>query len=286
MAVPIKCLAIFGSDEGRGWSEKHVINAPDVPGELLTYLQNYKTLIDSFRRPLLGQDCRVEKLRVSYPTASGAIASSAFEYSPYARPATKNFGTSPSNAAEVRMGDVTNTLFSNIYLRGFWDDVEVDEQLDFTSAKGAQWKSLLDAFTAALVSGGYGWESLNEALTQRGNVTGYTQGVDGRIVFTLAFVSGPPFTTAAGTLLPARFAKINDSKSVLNRTFTVEVIDATHVRTVRRVAALDFESAGTFVLERKAFAAYTGVQYTKLAKRSMGRPIGRSPARLKARPLA
>jgi hypothetical protein len=286
MAVPIRCTAFFGSDEGRGWSETHVINAPDTPGELLTYLQNFKLLMDAQRRPLLGSDCRLEGLRVSYPTASGVIASSAYKYQPFAYPASSNIGASPSVAAQARMGDVTNTMFSNVFLRGFWDAVEQNEQLDFTTAKGAQWKALFDSFAAALVSGAYGWEGINEALTQRGNITGYTVNVDNTITFTVVVTSGPPISSAPGTRLPFRAARLSASKSILNQTHTVEVVDATHLKTVKQTAAAPFETPGTFVIEHKAFVGYTGVQYVQLAKRSMGRPTGRSPARLKAKARA
>jgi hypothetical protein len=283
--VTLKCTAFFGSDEGRGWSESHCLSQPDPPANLLFYMQQFKVLLDDKRRPLLGKDCRLEGLRVSYETAAGEIASSPFKYTPFAYPGNQRAGAAPSVSAKVRMSEAGNTYFSDIHLRGFWDDVEKDEQLDFTTAAGTAWKNLLDQFTAALVAQNYGWEGIDPTLTRRGNVIGYTVGDDKRITFNLAITQGPPLPGEAGTKLRIRCAKINNSNSVLNREFTVVVDTESSVTTVQQVAALPFDSAGTFVIEERQFYQYTGVQYTILGKRSMGRPIGRSRARSKARPL-
>jgi hypothetical protein len=281
----VKCLAIFGSDEGRGWSEAHSLQFPGPPADLLPTLLAFKQLVDDKRRPLLGSDCRVEGLRVSFDTPDGNIASSAFKYSPFAYPANKRDSASPSVSAKARMGEVTNQLFSDIHLRGFWDDVERNEQLDFTTAAGQAWKLLFDQYAAALVQGGYGWEGIEELTTRRGNVVNYTLNPDKTISFNLELLHGPAITEPAGTLMRIRFAKINGSNSALNRDFAVKVVDETNVKTVRQVAALPFIEQGTFVIEAKSFNVYTGVQYVILGKRSMGRPIGRSPARRKALPL-
>lgn len=283
MSVPLTCIAFFGSEAGKGWAEKHALSVDDVPGDLLPFLQSFKTLMDNKRRPLLGSDCYLKGLRVSYPTPSGDIASSGYRYTPYAFPATKRTGAAPALSAKVRFGEASNTQFSDTHLRGFWDDVEHDEQLDFTTAVGLAWKSLLDEYTTGLVAGQYGWEGLNPALTQRGTITGYVVGIDGLVTFTVVVTSGPALVSEPGTRLQFRAARLNDSKSVLNDTHVVEVIDATHVRTMKRTAALSFLSAGTFVMERRQFLRYTGVQYTILGKRSMGRPTLQSATRKRAR---
>lgn len=283
MSVPLTCIAFFGSEGGKGWAEKHALSVDDTPGDLLPFLQAFKTIIDNKRRPLLGSDCYVKGLRVSYPTVGGDIASSGYRYTPFAFPSTKRTGAAPTLSAKVRFGEASNTQFSDTNLRGFWDDVERDEQLNFTTDVGVAWKSLLDEYTAALVAGGYGWEGMNGALTQRGDITGYVLGVDGMVTFTIVVTSGPPLTSAPGTKLQFRAARLNDSNSVLNETHIVTVVDATHVRTVKRTAALPFLSAGTFVMERKQFLRYTGVQYTILAKRAMGRPTLQSASRKRAR---
>src|SRR6185295_4975269 len=210
MPVILKFTAFFGSDEGRGWSESHCMQQPDPPANLLQSMLAFKTLLDDKRRPLLGKDCRVEGLRVSYDTATGDIASSPYKYSPFAYPGNQRAGAAPSVSAKVRMSEAGNTFFSDIHLRGFWDDVEKDEQLDFTTAAGTAWKNLLDQFTASLVAQNYGWEGIDPTLTRRGNVTGYTINGDKTITFNLDITQGPPLPGVAGTKLRMRCAKINN----------------------------------------------------------------------------
>lgn len=285
MPVTVRYNAFFGSDRGYGWLETHCRQFANAPDNLLATMLDFKTLIDDKRRPLLGRDCRVEALRVSYETATGDIASSPFKYAPFAYPGNQREGAAPSVSAKARFGDATNSHFSDVHLRGFWDAVEQDEQLNFGTAAGTAWKALFDQYAAALVTGQYGWEGIDPPTTRRGNVLGYTFDVDNRVVFTLAITEGPPLAGLAGTRYRMRCAKINNSNSVLNREFTVEVVNATTVKTVRPVAALPFSSAGTFVIATKTFRQYTGIQYVVLGRRSMGRPTGRSPARRKALPL-
>jgi hypothetical protein len=283
VATPVQCTAFFGSDSGKGWSESHHLLSPVDPGDLLPILQDFKTLIDNQRRPLLGSDCYVKGLRVSYPTASGSIASSPYRYTPYSYPSTKREGAAPSVSAKVRMGESLNQQFSDIHLRGFWDAVEANEQLDFSTAAGAAWKSLLDAYVAALVAGQYGWLGISDALSRRGVVRDYTTDADGFITFQLDNIVGPPLP-AVGTPLEIRFAKINHSNSVLNRTMVVTVDGVTTVKTAVPTAALAFDSKGTFVIRGLTFLQYTGMQYVILGKRSMGRPTLQSATRLKDRP--
>jgi len=285
MPVVVKCTAFFGSDAGRGWSESHFTPGGSPGFDLLPYLDAFKSLNDNYRRPLLGSDCYLKGLRVSYPTDTGMIASSGFRYSPFSYPATKNEGAAPDSSAKVRFGEVTNTQFSDCHLRGFWDAVEHDEQLDFTTAKGMAWKNLLDQFTGALVAGNYGWLGMDSTTTRRGKISSYDTDADGFIVYQVSVDQGPPLP-AAGALMEFRAAKLNNSKSVLNRTQIVQVIGAGSVATAVPTAAGDFTSAGTFVIRETSFLAYSGVQYTILGKRSMGRPTLQSATRLKDRPRA
>lgn len=282
MPVNVRFQIFFGSDDGWGWSEMHHKTVSVVPGDLLPLLQAFKIIVDDKRRPLLGRDRFIKGLRVSYPTATGGVASSAFRYAPVLYPGNQREGCSPHVAAKVRMGESTNTHFSDIYLRGFWDVVEQDEELNFTTAGGSAWKTLLDQYIAALVAGEYGWLGTNEALTRRGKVVNYTTDLSGFVNFTIQITSGPALP-AIGTVLPMRIARLNNSNSVLNRTHIVKVIDATNVETVVKTAAGLFISDGTFVMTSTDFYRYTGAQYTVLAKRACGAPFFQSPGRAKDR---
>lgn len=282
MATAIKCTAFFGSDDAWGWSETHHRIGPDPPIVLLPHLQNFKGIMETKRVPLLGKDRYLQGVRVSYRLPGGAIASSSFRYQPLMYPANQRVGCAPHLAAKVRMGELTNTKFSDIYLRGFWDAIEEDEELKLTVGAGVQWKEFLVQFIAALIDSEYGWEGTNEATTRRGVVSGYVSDVGGFVTLTVAVVSGPPLP-AIGTLLPFRAARINNSNSALNRTHIVRVSSPTTVTTVEQTAALPFLSAGTFVITGRDFLFYTGDQYTVLARRAAGRAFFHSPGRLKAR---
>lgn len=282
MPTYIKCQAFFGSDEGRGWSEAHHLSVSTPPSDLLPTLQGFKTLIENYRRPLLGRDRYIKGYRVSYPTASGTLASSPFRYNQLLYPGNQREGCSPSSAAKVRMGEVGNQHFSDIYLRGFWDVVEQDEELDFTTAGGAAWKALLDQYTNALVVGNYGWLGQDAANTRRGQVTNYTADLNNFVTFNLAVTTGAPFTPGP-TKINFRAARLNDSNSVLNRTHVVEATGASTVKTVQQTASTPFTAQGTFVAPALVFYKYTGVQYTVMATRREGLSFFLSPGRQKAR---
>lgn len=281
MPVTATCTAYFGSNAGRGWSESHQLSLTTPVGQLLSVLQNFRTIMEQFRRPLLASDRYLKGLKVSYPTDTGDLASSPFRYQPYMYPNNQQAGCAPSVAAMARLGTITNQQFSNCYLRGFWDAVEENEQLNFNTLAGGQWKALYDQFSAALVSGQYGFSALNDQTTARGKCTGYTTDVNGFVTFTIA-ADNPALIPAAGTKVEFRFAKLNNSSSPLNKSFVCEVLTATTVKTVKRVAAGPFVDQGTFVMEQTIFQRYTGTQYVILARKPEGNPTLASRARQKA----
>lgn len=284
MPTPVKCIAWFASDDGYGWLEEHHILAGDPPGDLLPLTLAFDTLMTNFRRPLLARDRTLEGIRLSYETPTGAIASSPLWYTPAKKAGNQREGCAPPLAAKTRMREATNQHFSDIYLRGFWDAVEVDEQLDFTSAAGMAWKALFDQYVGALTAGGYGWMGLDVENTIRGNVNGYTITPENKVSFTVVKDVGPALPPV-GIKLQIRIARLNGGHSPMNRTLTVRVTAADKVETVEIAAAAPFVSAGTFVIVRPTFYAYAGSQYVKLGKRKPGRPFGRSPGRLPARAL-
>lgn len=282
MPTPVRLTAMFNSDEGRGFSESHIKQYDNPPGNLQPVLADYKAFIEQFRIPLLARDRYCYGLKVSYGTRKDGIKSSPFVYDKPRYPANQREGCGPSLAVKVRMGEIGNTHFSDIYLRGFWDVVEQDEHLDFTTQAGNSFKTLLDQYTAAAVARQYGWEGTSEVATRRGTVDSYTNQPDGRVRFSITIGSGPALP-AVGQLLSMRVAGLNNGNSILNTTHVVKVIDADTVETVQLTAALVFQSAGTFVITGKGFFQYTGVQYYKLGRRPEGNAFGVTPGRLPAR---
>lgn len=275
------CEVMFQSDAGRGWTEGHHIQVSE-PLNLSPVFVAFKALIDTYRVPLLGKDRFVKGLKISVPTPTGDIASVPFRYAPVLYPGNQRDGCAPSAAAKVHMADITNTRFSPMYLRGFWDVVEENEELNFNTAGGTAWKQLLDQYVAQLVSRSYGWLGLDSTSTLRGDVLGYTVDENSFVTFTVNYPAGPP-PFNANDIRTVRFARINHSNSVLNRSLVCKVLTATTLRTVNPIAATPFLSAGTFVAEVKTFIQYLGAQYTILARRPEGRPTTLSPARQRAR---
>lgn len=282
MPTPLHCLAWFSSDDGFGWTEAHWILGPDGTFDLLPFTLAFDDLMTNFRRPLLGNDRVLEGVRVSYSTVAGARVSSPLWYAPPKGPANNKDGTPPELAAKLRMRESTNQHFGDTYLRGFWDSVEKNERLDFTTPDGVAWKNLLDGYINVLAGRQYGFMRTNPQQTRRGQIINYTINPDGFCVFSLMAGSGPALP-AVGTVLPFRAARINNSKSPLNETHTVKVTGVSEVTTVLPTAAGPFVSAGTFTINSTTFSQYTGSQYIKLARRKPGRPFGRSPGRLKAK---
>lgn len=279
---PIAHTAYFGSDTGRGWTETifkySATPYPDLSGMMLSYAN----LIINLRRPLLGSDRYVKGLKVSVPTPNGSVQSIPLRYAPYAYPAPpKNDGCSPTTRALCRMNDPTGTAFAPHSLGGFWDSVERNEQLNFSTAEGAAWKVLLDSYIANLVAGGWGWMALDDVNTIRGEVLTYSANADNTVTFTLEIP--PAFALpAVGSTVRIRFARLNHSNSPLNTTFVCTVASTNTVKTIEQVAAGPFVTKGTYVIAAHTFAPYAGYMYAILQRKAEGRPTLQSPARRKA----
>lgn len=288
MPTVLTCSIIMQSDAGHGWSESHKLSVDTVPGSLTPQLSALRALAVNYRRPLLAADCFLKGLRVSYPlgtTPKSGVASSGDFFSPPMYPTNTFSGAAPTLSANMRLGEVTNSKFSTVYLRGFWDAVETDEELDFVDEPGKSWLELLNRYKDSLVTAKYGWMAQDATLVRRGKVTGYISDINGMIVFTVAKDSGP-LMPAVGTISTIRCAQLNNSHSPLNKTMRVVSVSPTELRTVIPTAAGPFQSAGIFTMNGKSFVQYTGMQYCRLGKHNPGRPIGEAPGRRKARAVS
>lgn len=286
----IRLTAFFKDDDGHGWSESHDKDGGSSVTSLSTYLAAFDALMQGFRRPLLGGDAYYIGCRASYRTADGTIAGDNIERDPPLRgPQTYSgqdvFMDTPNAAIKMRLRNDASTARSDAYLRGAWDQCFHGGVLDFTGVAGAEWKRRADLYGAALISGGYGWVGTNPAATSRGNVTGYVSNPDGTVTLTVAPTNAIPLP-AAGTKLSVKFARINGSKSVLNRSLVCIVgVGGTSLTTVELIAVSDFATAGTYVATVKGFIPYAAVSYYKLSSRKTGRPFGVGPGRLRAATL-
>jgi hypothetical protein len=286
----VKLTAYFNDDDGRGWSETHHREGGTEPINLDAYLGQFDALCQMVRVPLLARDCRYLGCRASYRSADKKIRSGIVLHNP-PRSGQQSFhqqslwSAAPNTAVRMRMTNSTGTAASDVYLRGYWDELERGGYVDFVGTPfGAEWKSRADTFAAALIQAAYGWEGIDPVQTSRGAVINYTHDSAGRVVFTVFVTSGPALTPSPERF-SVRFARINRSNSVLNRSFVCTIVDSQTIRTVAPVAAGPFEESGTFVLPRRTFIPYAKVAYYRLSQRKTGRPFGLAPGRLPARPL-
>jgi hypothetical protein len=286
----VRLTAFFKDDDGHGWSETHDKDGGASITSLTTFLANFDALMVANRVPLLSGDAYYIGCRASYRTADGTIAGdNLFRDPPVRGPQTFSGNTlemgAPSTAVKMRFRNDASTARSDAYIRGGWKELATAGVLNLGGVLGSQWKVRADTYAAALIAGSYGWVGTSPTTTSRGTVTGYNVGVDGRVTLNLTVENGIALP-AAGTRLAIKFARINDSQSVLNRAL-VCVVDAggAAVTTVQQIAVGDFESAGTYIATLKGFIPYAALSYYRLAKRKTGRPFGVEPGRLPARAL-
>lgn len=286
----VRLTAFFKDDDGHGWSETHDKDGGVGVIALTAFLTNFNNLMQSQRRVLLSGDSFYLGCRGSYPTATGAIAGDNLELDPPLRGPQTYLGNqlqmgAPEVAIKMRFRNEASTARSDAYIRGQWNPLITAGVLDFSSVLGLEWKTRADAYAAALIQGSYGWQGTDPALTPRGKVTGYVQNADGTVTLTVNATNGvamPPATTK----LNFKFARINDSKSVLNRALVCVVLaGGLTVRTTERVAVSDFETDGTFIATVTRFIPYAAMSYYKLAQRKTGRVFGVGPGRLPAKTL-
>jgi len=285
----IRLTGFFRDDDGNGWQEQHDVDGGVSVTSLVPYITNFDNIMKSARRPLLAGDGYYIGCRASYRTVDRGIAAV------NKLPDTPLRGTQTvggveigmdkaSTAVKVRMSNAANTANSDIYLRGIWDEVVAFGQLNFGGAIGIKFKQLLDVYIAGLLQLGYGWAGINPATTPRGEVTGYTQNIDNTVTLNVTSTNGVALP-AVNTKVQVEFAKINNSKSILNRTLVCTVIGAGTVKTIKQVAVSEFQTNGTFIIPVRGFIPYAISTYNKLASRSTGRPFGLTPGRASAKTL-
>ena len=135
------------------------------------------------------------------------------------------------------------------------------------------------------MSNAYGWQGTNAAATSRGNVTGYARNPDGTVTINVT-PTNTVALPAAGSRVPVKFARINNSKSILNRSFACIVdLGGASVTTTEIVSPDPWVVGGTYIATVTGFIPYAAMSYFKLAHRKTGRPFGVEPGRLPVKVL-
>jgi len=272
MPTPVKVVFLFNDQSGTGWTETHYRLSSSATPDLAAQLANAVNFIAPARALMLGEQCRIVGVRVSYQ--GGGVINSL---------STKMFLTGeagyPDAAASlslaVKFVDPGKSRKKICHVRGFWDVIESNGE--YHPENDPAWAPRINGWKAALITNGYGWPAQDPAMTSRGSVTNYVSDASGRITFTL--VPGAVALPAVGSIISIKFSRLNASNSPLNQAFVVEVLSPNTVKTVKPVAAGPFSGAGTYIWRGLAFLAYSEVYAISLGRRQQGRPIGQLPGR-------
>jgi hypothetical protein len=288
----VKCIWIFQSDEGYGWTEVHYLTFTGQPN-LNAVITTMDTQITPVRTPLLGQDCALVGYRASFPTLGGIASLPARVFPDLTGTPGQNSASQNDSFAQLML-DSTFTRKKIIHLRGIWDSAVQAQEVAFPAAGLTNYKKLLLAYTTALTTKGFGWLGKNPTASVFGTVTGYSQNTTDNVTFT---VQPGPGSAALASLIAAgmpatydvRFSKLNYSKSVLNRTFVCTPTPAggpvTGLTTVQPVATGPFISGGRFNITIPQFIAYANIGQVSLGERRMGKALSLYPGRGRRKPV-
>lgn len=277
MPTLIKILTIFAEDTGFGWSEVHYKNVASSSPNLQTVLSAYIASVAPLRAAMLGRGTSIVGFRASYPRAN-AIASLSSKITLV--PDTTNPSATYANSLAIQFIDSTFTRKKIVHVRGFWDTV--DEDSGYTPVFAPGWEDRYFAWKDSLIAGTYGWPTASQTNSFTRTVTGYTSDTNELVTFTLA--DALPETIAVNQIFTARFSRLNNSKSVLNRTLLVKKLTATTVITTSPIAAGKFTGEGKLSYRATEFVAYASTGPVTPGKLAMGKPLNRLASRLKARP--
>jgi len=286
----VRLTAFFKDDDGHGWSETHDKDGGTSIVTLAPFLNDFNTLMTTSRRALLAGDAFYIGCRASYPISARLNAGDNIELDPPLG-GPKSFSgqylgmSAPEVAVKMRLRNAGFTAKSDVYIRGMWSQCVYYGVLGFASGVGAEWKRLADIYAAALVTEKYGWAGTNNALTSRGNVSGFVVNANGTVTVSVTPTNGVPLP-AAGSHVPVKFARINGSKSIMNRSFACVVeVGGGSVTTTELVNPSEWVLGGSYIATITGFIPYAAVSYYKLSSRKTGRPFGVGPGRAPAKIL-
>jgi len=276
----LKYIMFFRNGDGYGWSESHWQNNSSSAPNLGTQLGNFVAAVATPRAPMLGLDCVLETVRVSYPR-NGAIAS---------QPVGTNLTGNPANASGDESDSLAVLMVNNgsaskkvIHLRGMWIGVIRDGVYDPTSATGAAWDANFQTYKQALVNGAYGWLTKDPTNSRKGAGVTYVEGADGRVTFTLP---APGIPDPGGTqTIEVRFSGFNNRASILNRQILCQWVNATTLISIRQIGAGPMTNPGKFNYRAVLFNTYSDYAKITAGTRKAGKPLGRLPGRSRVQQL-
>jgi hypothetical protein len=293
MPTNVKCMLIFKTNGGYGWTETHYLSVgSDPPLNLGAILDRIDAEIVPVRRVLMGEDCEIVGLRASYKISTG-VASLNRVTTYFGKPDEPS--SSQNDSLAVQMVDGTQTRKKIVHLRGIWDSVV--EAGDFVPTNGpGGYQKLLDKYQATLIANGYGWVGKSGAASVFGTVTGYTQLATNQIQFTVQTTAGSAnfatlFNVGQPSTFECRISKLNRSNSNLNRSWVVAPTTivgppvVNQITTQAPIGTGEFQAPGKFNISIGTFIAYSVAGPTTLGERRMGKVLGHYPGRRPRRPV-
>lgn len=289
----------FFEQNGNGWTESFYTQG--ITTDLNAHAAYLKTVTDK-RRLLIGKNTSIRAYRVSFESGVGGEPLKGDSFLVYYGQA--GFSTEPSAAPTVALLATWHAgggqRRKHQFMRGIWDAVESEGGAYIPSygtwqTKFDQWVMALGAALPGVKAAGAGWLRRTPAYTN--TIVNYVADASEYVTFeTLnpipVYVPGPP-PSGVPRFIPVecRVTKLNTT-SVLNGSLNVTVLDNTHFRTTKPIAAGVFRSAGQVsfydpnLMLCDVVPATGLLQITpqKIVERKVGTPLLESRGRSKGKP--
>lgn len=271
----VKCTLVFEMRQ-KGWTESWYKYFGD--GLSLNLAFGSALALSDWRFPLLGAQGRIKAIRLS----DEAVKNDALlRYVDIKPPGHWPNCDEPDASVLVRCADAAYKRYKHVYLRGLWDDVDI-EGGRLVAAGPGDYDLKLGAYCQHLKEAQWGWMGINKAAKVKANITGYTSDDEGRVVFTLD--SQVFDALQVKTRQVVRISGLNNPYgSPLNGDVVVYVTAQAACYTVDPRGVLPFRSNGVMTRNPKEFIQVQNADVQKICTRRVGPPLLESVGRQKAR---
>lgn len=271
--MPDMKITFFFAARERGWTESYFRITTDTD---LNAVVTQAELVAELRAQMLGKEARIFAIRASNEDVKN---DSYLRYKDF-----KNTDANPRDCADLdiailaRLANFGFTRFKNVFLRGFWDSLEVNAG-QFIGPGKAAFTDAFNNWIDRLKRDLYAWKS-QPATGANADIQTYTTPADGLAEITTKTDLVPPAVVGAKNL--ARISGVN-GKSALNGQQLVEVTAVNKVKLVKPLALLPYVFGGRIKLSNKTIIPIETAQAQKIVPRKSGAPLlatrGRRPAR-------
>lgn len=273
--MPIyKCTMVFLGRK-HGWTESWWQSNSET--DYQNPMDQLQSLADK-RAKLLGQECKIEALRVSL---EGTAGDGFLKY-------VNIPGVAQKSAAEhdvavlVTVRNQLNTRRKHAFLRGIWDDAEAANGDYIKDLAG--WKDNMSTFLKSLTATAqtaqqWGWYGVD--VKTKKNVTGYTVDANNRVTFTVADPIFDPLDV--NKMKSLRLTGLN-GKSSMNGVYVCQVLSTTTCITRFPYKTVPYKFGGTMQDVTKTFIKIYGADDQRITSRKVGSPLLASRGHAKGMP--